>query len=303
MELASDKNGYRVDVSFSCDSEEYFCPSCGEKVFAKCGDIRIHHWSHFKDTNCIYFKNAEGEWHRNWKRKFPEDCREIKNDVTGRIHDVVFKNQPYEFQNSKISAREILDRSAKSKLLIPKWIFSNDFVGDNINYWWSGEDGRAYKRIISIDSSAIALSDIFSALFNGGIGFYIDDDYKSEYILQVTYCDTKNQRAVVRRVLKSSIYDNQDEREAFYDLFGEKPDADFIEIDKGLYQRICSNLCRANLCRAKINQYSNKREISTIDAERLIAELTVQFRHSEEDEKEWARTLIFDPDDAGDLIS
>lgn len=54
-----------------------YCPDCGEKITPKCGQIKIHHWSHKPGGQCQY-GSGETEWHLRWKSyTSPENC-EVK---------------------------------------------------------------------------------------------------------------------------------------------------------------------------------------------------------------------------------
>ncbi len=53
------------------------CPNCGAELIPKCGNIKIHHWSHKRLNNCDNWWESETEWHRNWKNNYPIDWQEI----------------------------------------------------------------------------------------------------------------------------------------------------------------------------------------------------------------------------------
>lgn len=85
------------------------CPSCGSELVAKCGEIKVHHWSHKKKCDDHWWEN-ETEWHRNWKNKFPKEWQEIiQRDESGEKHiaDVITgSGWTIEFQHSPISKEE-----------------------------------------------------------------------------------------------------------------------------------------------------------------------------------------------------
>jgi len=86
------------------------CPSCGGDVLAKCGSIKAWHWSHVA-ADCDPWSEPETEWHLNWKRRFPPECREVV--IGNHRADVRTKNGiVIEFQHSSISVEEIRDREA-----------------------------------------------------------------------------------------------------------------------------------------------------------------------------------------------
>ena len=53
------------------------CPVCESRLVAKCGELRIWHWSHLGDRRCDLWWENESDWHRSWKAKFPSECQEI----------------------------------------------------------------------------------------------------------------------------------------------------------------------------------------------------------------------------------
>lgn len=88
-----------------------YCPSCNSELIAKCGNKKLHHWSHKKISNCDPWWENEGEWHRRWKNCFPIDWQEsiFIDAVTNEKHiaDVITSSQlVIEFQNSPISDYE-----------------------------------------------------------------------------------------------------------------------------------------------------------------------------------------------------
>ncbi len=93
------------------------CDLCGGETISKCGNIRIHHWAHWRKQNCDPWWENETPWHRDWKREFPEYCREvsvISND--GEKHRADVKTdcgRVIEFQHSpiKLEHRRIRERS------------------------------------------------------------------------------------------------------------------------------------------------------------------------------------------------
>jgi competence CoiA-like predicted nuclease len=85
------------------------CPCCGSELVAKCGEIKVHHWSHKKKCDDHWWEN-ETEWHRNWKNKFPKEWQEIiQRDESGEKHIADVKTGSgwtIEFQHSPISKEE-----------------------------------------------------------------------------------------------------------------------------------------------------------------------------------------------------
>lgn len=87
------------------------CPACSSPVIAKCGTQRVHHWAHRGKRVCDRWWEPETEWHRNWKRNFPEDWQEVilRDERTGEKHiaDVrTAQGLTIEFQHSHLRPKE-----------------------------------------------------------------------------------------------------------------------------------------------------------------------------------------------------
>ena len=99
------------------------CPSCGSELVAKCGEIKVHYWSHKKKCDDYWWEN-ETEWHRNWKNEFPREWQEvIHKDESGEKHIADVKTDEdwvVEFQHSAIASEERNSRDQFYKKLI--WV-------------------------------------------------------------------------------------------------------------------------------------------------------------------------------------
>jgi competence protein CoiA len=99
------------------------CQCCNCTVIAKCGNVRIRHWSHKEKLNCDQWWE-ETEWHRRWKESFPKDWQEIVRFAeNGEKHIAdVMTDQGYviEFQHSPIKFEERKNRENFYKKMI--WI-------------------------------------------------------------------------------------------------------------------------------------------------------------------------------------
>lgn len=101
------------------------CPGCGAVVIPKCGEIRIHHWSHQKTKMCDDWWEPETEWHREWKDQFPTSWQEnfLVDEITGEKHiaDVITDyGFVLEFQHSHITLEERKSREDFYKNMV--WI-------------------------------------------------------------------------------------------------------------------------------------------------------------------------------------
>lgn len=86
------------------------CPSCNSELIARCGDVKINHWSHKGTRNCDMWWENETEWHRNWKNNFPTEWQEIVHfDKNGEKHIADVKTEKgwvLEFQHSYLNPDE-----------------------------------------------------------------------------------------------------------------------------------------------------------------------------------------------------
>ena len=100
------------------------CPVCNEVVIAKCGKLKAHHWAHKIKQNCRNDRwETEGEWHRNWKNRFPIECQEKIILINGEknIADVqTDKGLVIEFQHSHLNPEEQKARENAYKDMI--WV-------------------------------------------------------------------------------------------------------------------------------------------------------------------------------------
>ncbi len=93
-----------------------FCPYCGAELIARCGDVKIHHWSHKGHHNCDQWWERETTWHRSWKNLFPVTWQEIiHRDKNGEKHIADVKTPDewvIEFQHSFLNPEERRARTA-----------------------------------------------------------------------------------------------------------------------------------------------------------------------------------------------
>ena len=108
------------------------CPDCGAAMLAKCGTRVMHHWAHVSRRNCDPWWENETDWHREWKSKFPEECREVSHTApVGEIHRADIKTPTgivIEVQHSTMTDQERESRESFYRNLI--WIL----------------DGRSFKK-------------------------------------------------------------------------------------------------------------------------------------------------------------
>jgi competence protein CoiA len=101
------------------------CPCCGSKLIAKCGDVKVNHWSHQGIRNCDLWWENETEWHREWKGNFTKEWQEVihTDETTGERHIADIKTSHglvVEFQHSQINPIERISRERFYKNLV--WV-------------------------------------------------------------------------------------------------------------------------------------------------------------------------------------
>lgn len=132
------------------------CKSCKSPTVAKCGKLKIWHWSHRGKRMCDPWWENETEWHRAWKGQFPKECQEfIQKAENGEKHIADVKvDQGYviEFQHSHIKLDERQSREDFYKKMV--WIVDGtrrsrdkDKFMDVLEYS-EKVDGNSNKRII-----------------------------------------------------------------------------------------------------------------------------------------------------------
>ncbi|EHR70719.1 competence protein [Burkholderiales bacterium JOSHI_001] len=129
------------------------CCLCGSETLAKCGTIKIWHWSHVRREDCDPWWERESEWHRTWKNLFPESWREVvhQDSQSGERHIADVRTSAgtvIELQHSAIAVEERNAREIFYQNLI--WIV----------------DGRDFKDRFRVYSYPLPPpdADIFSQL-------------------------------------------------------------------------------------------------------------------------------------------
>ncbi len=100
------------------------CQICGSELVTKCGEIKVHHWSHKSKRDCDPWWENESEWHRAWKNEFPINWQEIVHrDESGEKHIADVKTETdwiIEFQHSLLNSEERRSRNIFYKNLV--WV-------------------------------------------------------------------------------------------------------------------------------------------------------------------------------------
>lgn len=100
------------------------CPAYDHPMVAKCGELKMWHWSHHGRHVCDPWRETQTPWHRAWKNQFPTDWQEIVHPAeNGERHIADVKTGDgwvLEFQHSYIRPDERRSREAFYPKLI--WV-------------------------------------------------------------------------------------------------------------------------------------------------------------------------------------
>jgi hypothetical protein len=106
MYFAQDDNQIRIEAA---PGRRGWCPSCGERVVPKCGEVRVWHWAHERQVDCAAWYEPETAWHLGWKRHCDPERVEVSFGEH-RADLVALDGAVIELQNSDISLEEIWER-------------------------------------------------------------------------------------------------------------------------------------------------------------------------------------------------
>lgn len=113
------------------------CPTCGSGMLSKCGSRVINHWAHEGRRDCDPWWENETNWHREWKKMFPEECREISHMAPdGEIHraDIRTPTGIYiEVQHSSMTDAERISRETFYKNLV--WVIDGEPFRNNFDFY------------------------------------------------------------------------------------------------------------------------------------------------------------------------
>lgn len=94
MIIAYNDKKERVHIDNAIRGNEYFCPTCGDKLCIKRGNIKCHHYSHLSVSTCDGWHYDMSEWHNSWQNQFPVENQEVVFELDGKKHraDVFINN-------------------------------------------------------------------------------------------------------------------------------------------------------------------------------------------------------------------
>jgi competence protein CoiA len=171
------------------------CPTCGEDLIARCGELVAWHWAHRSVADCDPWAERDSAWHRAWQDRFPESMREVpvgphRADIRHPDGLVV------ELQHSTISVDDIQARERHYGRMV--WVFdATDAVDaerldirqpkrhqpDYATFRWRHprKTIAACKRHVFIDLGAdygalLRLGRLYPEAPCGGYGWLVDPD-------------------------------------------------------------------------------------------------------------------------------
>ncbi|KTT25448.1 MULTISPECIES: competence protein CoiA [Pseudomonas] len=129
------------------------CRGCGEEVIAKCGKHVVWHWAHRSLANCDRWWEAETEWHRAWKNRFPVEWQEtiLHDSASGEKHIADVKTAHgvvVEFQRSSIDPAEVKLREQFYQRMV--WVIDgtrNELDQANFGMSRSRVDGNGFASL------------------------------------------------------------------------------------------------------------------------------------------------------------
>lgn len=141
MQLALVKNK-KVEAFFGGRGN---CPTCGAETIAKCGPRLMHHWAHHRIRECDPWWENETPWHREWKNKFPLECREVSHIASdGEIHRADIKTPTgivIEIQHSTMTDTERMSREDFYKNLV--WVIDGTVFKNNFDIYHQLPDPKS----------------------------------------------------------------------------------------------------------------------------------------------------------------
>ena len=130
------------------------CQGCEAELIAKCGEVKVDHWSHKGRRNCDPWWENETEWHRSWKNNFDKDWQEVfhRDSETSEKHIADVKTDEgwvVEFQYSYIRPEERRSRNEFYKKIV--WVVNaRRRVGDIKQFQRACDESINFKTAIPI---------------------------------------------------------------------------------------------------------------------------------------------------------
>ncbi len=185
------------------------CPHCNSEVIAKCGRIKIWHWSHKSRNLCDPWWENETEWHRSWKDCFPEDWQEISHidELSGEKHIADVKS-PFglviEFQHSAFKDDE---RNAREKFYGNMiWIVDGMRGGLDKRYFDMGLSGPIQKNPLAYQVEWLGRSKLLHTWSESSVKVFID--FGADILWRLVLFDKKTKIGVVGPMPKKYLIES-----------------------------------------------------------------------------------------------
>lgn len=117
------------------------CPTCGDPVRAKTGEINIWHWAHIYLGDCDPEAPKDSIWRTWWMSNFPESTREVPVTVLGktRLAAVLSRGLAVEMYDDHVSTTRIREMEIFYDKMI--WLFDATaaFIGARFEPRYKGD--------------------------------------------------------------------------------------------------------------------------------------------------------------------
>jgi competence CoiA-like predicted nuclease len=176
------------------------CPLCNEEVIAKCGSIKIWHWSHISNKDCDTWYEPETEWHKSWKDNFPKEQQEF---VMGKHRaDIRTKDRwIIELQNGNLSPAEIQERENYYKRMI--WLLNGKKLGKGLEFTKDSPSYISFKWKYFPKSWINATKNIYVDLGNKILG--VKKIYENERDYESMGVNSKQQHTIIIKTKRYPI--------------------------------------------------------------------------------------------------
>lgn len=121
------------------------CTGCQSEMVAKCGTVKVWHWSHKSKIPCDSWWEPETQWHRDWKNKFPQEWQESihHDEQSGEKHIADVRTEyglVIEFQHSHLMPEERNARERFYKNMV--WVVDGTRLKNDIKRFLRGIANR-----------------------------------------------------------------------------------------------------------------------------------------------------------------
>ena len=185
------------------------CPLCGDEMLAKCGAVKIWHWSHKSRLSCDPWWENETDWHRGWKAHFPPEWQEtvLFDSTTGEKHIADVQTSyglTIEFQHSVMHPDELKAREAFYKNII--WIVDGNRGELDKSYFNLSRGGRIASNPRAHGFRWWGKSRLFANWSEAVANVYID--FGEEVVWRLVCYDEETKEGVVGPILRKTFIED-----------------------------------------------------------------------------------------------